>query len=596
MTQFIPDEKISEIRSAADIVEIVSEAVVLKKTGRNFVGLCPFHAEKTPSFSVNPEKQIFYCFGCATGGNVFSFLMKHQGVTFPEAVKALAQRYGIELPTREMTPAQRRRLSEREALLGLNRKTMGFYSGVLKHPTAGKKARAYLAKRGFQQAVVDQFELGYAPVDWDSLIRHFRAAGDRLRLMEKAGLVIARKKGSGCYDRFRDRIIFPIQNAARQVVGFGGRVLDDGLPKYLNSPETPVYTKRRSLYGIAQAKAHCRKTETVFVVEGYFDLLALHQHGIQNAVATLGTALTPEHVRVLRGCIGENGKVVLVYDSDAAGIKAARRSIGVFEQGYADARICVLPPGHDPDSFIFEFGAQAFEQAAAKALGIMPFLIDAAVERHGLTVDGKVQIIAELTDSIAAIQDPTARSLYVKSLAERIQVDESAILERIRGRMRGKAGGGPRPVQGAAAVAREKRPNPIAQPGDRFETRLVMMMLQYPKILPEVRQWGLLGFFENEKLRTIGEMVLRWEGDPDGLSRAFDSTADTEIQNMVASLVLEDNPWDHEGCLKLLKQFEKSRKNKNNTILEKIKAAEKRGDHEQWLKLLQEKQAQIAKS
>lgn len=596
MADFIPEEKISEIRNAADIVEIISEAVVLKKTGRNLVGLCPFHAEKTPSFSVNPEKQIFYCFGCATGGNVFSFLMKQQGMTFPEAVKAVAQRCGIELPSREMSPLERRRLSEREVLLGLNRKTMAFYSGVLKDPAAGRTARAYLEKRGFAPAIVDRFELGYAPEGWDALIRHFRADRERLQLMEKAGLVIPRKTGSGYYDRFRDRIIFPIRNAAHQVIAFGGRVLDDGLPKYLNSPETSIYTKRRSLYGIDQAREHCRKNETVLVVEGYFDLLALHQHGIQNAVATLGTALTPEHVRILRGCIGENGTVVLVYDSDAAGIQAAQRSIGVFDQGYADARICVLPPGHDPDSFLFEFGAAAFERAAAKAQGIIPFLMAAAVARHGLSVDGKVQIVSELTDAIAALQDPMARSLYVKSLAERIQVDESAILERVRSRVGAKPAGGAHPRPRASAGAGGSRPPLSAQQFDRFETRVVMMMLQYPQILPEIRQRRLLDFFENEALRSVGKMTLRWEGDPDGLNRAIDSTADADIQKLVASLVLEDTPWDHRGCLKLLDQFENSRKNKDHTILEKIKAAEKRGDHEQWLKLLQQKQAQIEKS
>jgi DNA primase len=587
LADFIPEEKISEIRNAADIVEIISEAVVLKKTGRNFVGLCPFHAEKTPSFSVNPEKQIFYCFGCATGGSVFTFLMKHQGMTFPEAVKAVAQRCGIELPRREMTPVERRRASEREILLGVNRMAMAFYSGILKHPAAGRKARAYLEKRGFAAAIVDRFALGYAPEGWDALIRHLGAGRERLQLLEKAGLVIPRKTGSGCYDRFRDRIIFPIRNAARQVIAFGGRVLDDGLPKYLNSPETPIYTKGRSLYGIDLAREHCRKSETVFVVEGYFDLLALHQHGIQNAVATLGTALTPEHVRVLRGCIGENGTVVLVYDSDAAGIKAAQRSIGVFEQGYAEARICVLPPGHDPDSFIFEFGAAAFQKAAAEARGIMPFLMEAAVTRHGLSVDGKVQIVSELSAAIAAIQDPMARSLYIKDLAERIGVDESAILERVRGRLGGKAAGGAAAPPQAAGAAR--RP-------DRFEVQVAMMMLQYPRILPEIRRRQLLDHFENQALRRVGDMALRWENDPDGFNREIDRTADPEIQRLVASLVLEETPWNHHGCLKLLDQFENSRKNKDRTILEQIKAAEKRGDHEGWLKLLQQKQAQIEKS
>jgi DNA primase len=589
LADFIPEEKISEIRNAADIVEIISEAVVLKKTGRNYVGLCPFHAEKTPSFSVNPEKRIFYCFGCATGGSVFTFLMKQQGMTFPEAVKAVAHRCGIELPRREMTPQERRRASEREVLLGLNRKAMGYYSGVLKHPAAGRKARAYLEKRGFAAAVVDRFELGYAPEGWDSLIRHLRADRDRLQLLEKAGLVIPRKTGSGHYDRFRDRIIFPIRNTARQVIAFGGRVLDDGLPKYLNSPETPIYTKGRSLYGIDLAREHCRKSESVFVVEGYFDLLALHQHGVQNAVATLGTALTPEHVRILRGCIGENGTVVLVYDSDAAGVQAARRSIAVFEQGYADARICVLPPGHDPDSFIFEFGAAAFAQAAAAARGILPFLMEAAVARHGLSVDGKVQIVSELSAAIAAIQDPMARALYIKDLAERLQVDEGAILERVRSQAGATA---PRRALAAAGGA----PQAGAQRPDRFEMQVVMMMLQYPPILPEIRQRRILDYFGNQTLRRLGDTALRWENDPDGFNREIDRTADPEIQRLVAALVLEETPWDHHGCLKLLDQFENSRKGKDRTILEQIKAAAKRGDHEVWLKLLQQKQAQIEKS
>jgi len=344
---YIPEEKINDIKNSADIVDIISEVVVLKKSGKNFLGLCPFHSEKTPSFTVSPDKQIFYCFGCNAGGNVFSFLMKQHGLSFPEAARMLARRYGIDIPVRTMSLEQKRRISERESVLAINRQAMDFFRCALIENASGKKAMEYLLKRGISR---DDFKLGYAPEGWDNLAIYFSKNKQSDRLVEKSGLIIPRKGKSGFYDRFRSRIIFPIFDVSMQVIGFGGRVMDDSLPKYLNSPETPVYNKSRSLYGLHMAKGKCRETRTVFIVEGYFELLALHQHGIQNSVATLGTSLTPEHVQILRGFIGKSGRVVLVYDSDIAGIKDAQRSIEVYDKGYVDASILVLHDGYEPDS------------------------------------------------------------------------------------------------------------------------------------------------------------------------------------------------------------------------------------------------------
>jgi DNA primase len=330
---FIPEDKISEIKNAADIVDIISETVLLKKAGRNFLGLCPFHSEKTPSFTVSPEKQIFYCFGCGAGGNVFSFLMKHESLTFPEAARALAKRYGITIPTKTLSPEQRRKIGQKESLLDLNKQAMDFFHHELLSSVAGKQALSYLSKRGISEETIDQFNLGYAPKGWDNLLRFFTKMRIRPGLLEISGLVAARKNSSGFYDRFRDRIIFPIFDVNMEVVGFGGRVMDNSEPKYLNSPETSVYNKSRTLYGLHRARDKCRTDDKVFIVEGYLDLLALHQHGIENSVATLGTALTAEHIRMLARY---TRRMVLVYDSDEAGIKSAYRCIETFWKEHVD--------------------------------------------------------------------------------------------------------------------------------------------------------------------------------------------------------------------------------------------------------------------
>ena len=576
MAIYIPEEKISEIKNAADIVDVVSEVVILKKAGKNYVGLCPFHSEKTPSFTVSPQKQIFHCFGCATGGNVFSFLMKQGGLSFPDAARMLARRYGIDIPIQKMSPEQKRRISERESLFGINRMANDYYRRRLLESAAGKNAMAYLKQRGMTRETIDSFNLGYALGGWDNLKNFFTQKKIALALVEKSGLIVPRKNKDGYYDRFRNRIIFPISDAGTQIIGFGGRVMDDSQPKYMNSPETPLYNKRRSLYGLHLAKRHCREHDTVYIVEGYFDLLVLHQHGIKNAVATLGTALTPQHVRLLKGYAA---RVILMYDSDDAGIKAALRSIETFMKEEVDARIIVLPEGYDPDSFILEFGYESFMEAVSKAKGIMPFLIESAVKKHGLSIEGKIRIVQDLQEPFSAVSDNVARSLYIKELAERIGVDEAAVLEKIRSTTTRKMAG----VAGSPYKASLKE-------RDRLEQQIIKMMLQFPEILSEINKRNILDFFNDNVLKSIGQLVLTHKDDSQ--SRVADIISlidDDEKKNLISQISIKENLWDREKCLKTIAQFEFSRRRSEKALIEEIKAAEESNDVELLQKLLAEK-------
>ncbi len=598
MTFYVPEDKVTDIRNAADIVDIVSEVVLLKKTGKNHKGLCPFHSEKTPSFTVDPEQQMFYCFGCGIGGNVFSFLMKHEGITFPEAAKTLARRYGIEIPTPAMSRAQKEKIGKREKILAINRLAKDFFIHVLSHSPSGQNGMAYLKKRGMTKEVIDSFSIGYAPGGWDSMVTYLSKKKVPLELAVTSGLIMEKRRG-GYYDRFRDRIIFPIFDMGKNVIGFGGRVMDDSLPKYLNSPETPVYNKSRSLYGLHLTKQRIREAGVVYIVEGYLDLLALFQHNIKNAVATLGTALTLDHVSILRG---HADKVVLVYDSDEAGIKAARRSIQVFNQGHVDARILVLPEGYDPDSYLFEFGPDAFNKIAADASGAMEFLIDYAIKKHGVTVEGKIRIISDVKEHLAEISDGVARSLYIKVLSEKIDVDDTAILEKVRethvankGKIRKQ-----RSFSNVSTGPNQHHVrDPVQQVRLRFskmERQIIAMMLQFPEILPEIREKNILKIFESNILRNIGRLVLDQEDSkavliPDLLAKADNS----EIRQVIASLSIGDDAWDYEGCLNLIAQFISSRANREKNLLNKIKAAEAQNDHDLLVTLLREKQLQIKK-
>ncbi len=591
MTSFIPNDKISEIKNSADLVDVVSEVVLLKKTGKNYLGLCPFHSEKTPSFTVSPEKQIFYCFGCGAGGTVFSFLMKQEGISFPDAARSLARKYGIEIPITHLSSEQKRLITERENLLNVNKEAMIFFCQTLLKRSEGKNAKAYLLSRQLTKKTIDDFYIGYAPSGWEHLVNHFSKKKMPANLVEKTGLILLKRSRGGYYDRFRNRVVFPIFNLNQQVIGFGGRVLDDALPKYLNSPETPVFNKSRSLYGLNRAKKRCRESNTVFIVEGYFDLLALHQHGIENTVATLGTGLTKEHIRLLKGFVS---KFYLVYDSDDSGIKAAQRVIEIFRAEEVDARIVVLPAGHDPDSYLFSSGSEAFMDVVSKALGIIPFLIESAVKKHGLSVEGKIRIISDLKGPLALINDRIARSLYIQKISERIGVDEAAVLEKVRETSSRKTTISNQIYHFDKTGVKTKAPKEM---GSKLERKIIEMMLQFPDAISEVTRRNLLKHFEDEMLRSIGEMIVGYSGPFNQfVSDMITSIDNEEKKRTINSLAIGEDLWEKEGCHKLMNQFESIKHRRENTLLLKIRAAEMRDDKEELLALLKEKQNQARKS
>ena len=597
MAIYIPEDKLSEIRHAVDIVEIVSESVLLRRAGKNLVGLCPFHAEKTPSFTVSPDKQIFYCFGCGTGGNVFSFMMKRDGTTFAETARVLARRSGVDLPEKPLSALEKRRISEQDSLFEINRIAADFFHRTLLQPNGEKSGLNYLLGRGVTRQSVEDFQLGYALKGWDNLLGFMTRKKFAPMLLEKAGLIVTRKDGSGFYDRFRERVMFPIYDENSRVVGFGGRVMDDASPKYLNSPETPVYLKRRILYGLHRAKDACRAEGTVFIVEGYLDLIALHQHGIRNAVATLGTALSPEHIRLLKRYAAH---LVLVYDSDEAGIRSAQRCIDIFWKEHvdfrrgdifreerADTHILVLPKGHDPDSFVFQHGAGEFRRLAAGAPGIISFMIESAVGKHGLSIEGKIRIVSDLQAPLGAINDSVARALYVQQLSERIGVPEAVILDKLKEHLVKPSGSevnAPRAERAGASAA---------EAGERIEQRIISMMLQFPEIIPEIVKRNALELFSHDELKAAGETIIRRRlQSPDQLPELLAGIDEGPLKKTVAALAMGDESWTLKGCKNLLSRFMETRQKQGvgQSIQKAIETAEREHNEAELLRLLSEKQ------
>ncbi len=410
------------VKEAADIVQIIGECVELKKAGSRFTGLCPFHAEKTPSFSVNPQGQFFHCFGCGESGDVFSFVMKYHHMGFPEALKTLARRYNIDLPEKQMSDADRLRLQQREQLYAVNEAAADIYLHYLLERGEAEPARTYLKKRGVPEEVIEKYRLGYAPdpaqAGWNFIIQQVGAQQGGVAGLEKAGLAVKKDRG-GHYDRFRSRIMFPIQDMTGRVVAFGGRVLGDEKPKYLNSPESLVFDKSRLLFGLFQHKEAIRKQRRAIVVEGNFDLLLLAVHGIDNVVAPLGTALTRKHVSALRGYCDE---VVLLFDADTAGLKAALRSVPFFLTEQVEGRVALLPEGHDPDSFVRQEGPEGITRLVDKARPLPEFVFESLVAEYGLTLSGKNRIVSELKVLVKEAVDPVQRSLMKAHFGEKLGV------------------------------------------------------------------------------------------------------------------------------------------------------------------------------
>jgi DNA primase len=419
----IPPEKIEEIRSSNDIIDVISQHVRLKKRGKNFVGLCPFHQEKTPSFTVSLEKQVYHCFGCGKGGNVYTFVMEFEKVSFAEAVRSLAEKVGITITT---TEADQQQESEAESLYNVCRFAGLFFYNNLTKTEEGKSALDYFHGRGFSDETIRTFGLGYALNSWDGLLTHASAEGVSREDLLKAGLIRTREDGSD-YDCFRGRAMFPIFSTSGRVLGFGARKLreDDPLGKYINSPETLIYSKSRVLFGLFHSKDAIRSEENALMVEGYADLISLFQAGIQNVVASSGTALTEEQVQL----IGRyTKKLTLVYDADSAGSSATLRGMDIVLAHDLDVAIVELPEGEDPDSFVRKQGGKEFLKLAEQAISFIEFKVR-QFRRAGAfsTPEGKAQAVRSIVQSIAKMKDELKRNFYIKDVASKYDLYESVL-------------------------------------------------------------------------------------------------------------------------------------------------------------------------
>ena len=485
------DYFLEEIRARADIVEVVSDYVKLELKGKNHLGLCPFHQEKTPSFTVSRDKQLYYCFGCGAGGDIFNFLMEIENLPFIEAAKILANRYGVPIPEREPTTKQRAEDELREQLFQIHEWTAKFYSYLLCDHAQGKEALAYFEKRGFTRATIEKFRLGYAPQGWTALFHFLQKKGYSKEILEKSGLVLP-GKSSGDYDRFRDRAMFTIMNQRGQPIGFGGRVMKTGeTPKYLNSPETLLFLKSNNLYGLNFARERMRQTKQAIMMEGYTDVITAHQYGIENAVASLGTALTEEQAKLLARYVDE---VYISYDADTAGQNATLRGLDILKEAGLMVKVIRLTDDFDPDQLIREQGPDAFIQYMEKAVSLIDFKFDQIIAKYDLTnPDGKVKAVEELLPLFLNIDNAIEKDYLEEQIVQHVKVSRQALQEELANFMEEKS-----KIKDKSDkkwhTKEETRKNPTNQRIDSnvdpkvraFEERFVNAILRLPRMIGQI--------------------------------------------------------------------------------------------------------------
>ena len=484
-SSFEQQDAVQRVKDAAQIVDIIGECVSLKRAGSNMKGLCPFHGEKTPSFTVNPVRQSFHCFGCGEGGDVLSFMMKYYNLTFPETIKQLAQRYQITLQEQQFTSDDKKKAEKRQKLFDANeRATRVYHEYLLNNPEAAQ-ARDYLTKREIPQEKIIDFQLGYAPESWDFLSNKVSKSSVTQGEAEEAGLLV-RKESGRFYDRFRDRILFPIFDLTGRVAGFGGRILGEGEPKYLNTPETLIFDKGRMLFGLFQNRDAIRKSRQAVVVEGNFDLLALVSFGLDNVVAPLGTALTQSQIRLLKGYADE---VILLFDGDEAGIKAAMRSVPLFLAEQVAGRVALLPAMHDTDTYIRAHGKEGLEKYIVNALPILEFAFEHLKDKHGTSMTGKGKILEELEPLIQASgSSPFQQSVLISEFSNKLDLDPEQVMQGFKIAARKKS-----QLRSARPVAgREKGEKPIVTaPLPRKQAQLLEFLIFYPRFLKRFLEAGI---------------------------------------------------------------------------------------------------------
>jgi DNA primase len=588
------------VKQAVDITEVIGQVVPLRRVGNRYVGLCPFHQEKTPSFHVDSENQFYHCFGCGTGGDVLSFIMKQRNFTFGEAIKQLAERYHIALPQSGVASPEAGAIHaskrQKQQIYDLLNAAADYFYKQLHHSQAGKIARDYLRRRGLPASVIESERLGYALDQWDGLLQHFNKMGAAQNVALEAGLLVRSSKDR-LYDRFRDRLMFPIRNDHGQVVAFGGRSLvgekangnssapSSHEPKYLNSPESPVYHKGRMLYQQARAREECRHTRQVILVEGYMDLLAFHAHGFYRVVATLGTALTLHQVRLMRRMCDE---VVLAYDADDAGEKAMMKALPLFlQEGLAVSCLC-FPAGMDPDDFLKQQGIDAVEKLLRERLDLGVYVVRKRLESWDGSVSGKSKVLSQLMPLLEDVRQPVAKAEYLRLISERLKLSEAALLKQLR---MSKS----QTHSFYASCPRINSPSHLNQT-QSLEESILRAVIKYPALIEKVRDSGAVSNFQSAQLKSIAECLLHVASLPHegfNVAAVYDSLQDDDLKGLFTHFMLETT--ELAGVQVLMDDWlralcERSRRKVRIDLHTALHQAEREGDRTQVRKLLSELQ------
>jgi DNA primase len=532
------------VKQQADIVRVVGEYVRLKKSGQNFTGLCPFHSEKTPSFAVHPVKQIYHCFGCGAGGDVFKFVMEMDKITFPESVRAVAEKCGIAIPrARERTPEERKENQQRTSLVELHREAAALFVQQLNGTPEGRAAKAYLLDRGLDSEAMARFGIGFAPSGGEALLRAMKQKYPE-KALEVSGL-FSRDQNGRLFDRFRRRVMFPIANESGKIVAFGGRALGDDLPKYLNSPETPIYSKSNILYHLDRAKEALRQRDFAVLVEGYMDAIAVARAGISNVVASCGTSLTEPQVKLLSRF---TRRIIVNYDPDTAGQAATERSLAILLEQGAEVRVLALPGGKDPDSFIRAEGAAAYTKLLNEAPPYVDYLISRARKMDMSTAEGKLRAVNFLMPYVQRIPDRILRSEWATRIAQQLRIEEPVLRESMRK---------------AASERRSEvkaRPELVGRVGKPAERRLVQMLIEAEEfreqLAQEIRAGELHRGLESERILTALVEACATGARPDAAELALSlEERDRRLLFEIAFESAAPPTWEEaESCLAVLRR------------------------------------------
>jgi DNA primase len=575
----IPENILNEIQDKCDIVEVISGYVSLKPSGRNFKACCPFHHEKTPSFVVSPDKQIYHCFGCNSGGNVFNFIKEHEKIDFIEAVKMLAEKTGVKLP--EYRSHDDQESSIVGAVYSVNDVAGNYYYSMLEKSGSSSEASRYKTKRGLDEPVIKKFRIGYADSSWKALLDYLTVRGIKQDTILKAGLIIKGKDNS-YYDLFRNRIIFPILDVRNRIIGFGARVMDDSLPKYINSPETAVYKKGQHLYGLNFAKADIKERNFAIITEGYLDVITCHQYGVNNAIASLGTALTTEQIRLLKRY---THNVIMLYDSDKAGEMASLRGLDLLLEEDMNVKIATLEKDHDPDSFLRKFGRENFDQAIKKSKSLFTYKLDMLKDKFNSTEpESKAETIKEMLSTINRVRNAIVKAEYIKLLAQELSVKEDAVWEELKKIKKDR-------ISHRAENAEHGTKKSInISPAEKILARL---MLEDVNIVKIVKLELKPSDFKNQDIRNIAETLFSIDIE-EGLidvCKLINSMEDRVPQNIISFIVneevnIKDRDKNVSDCIMTIK------KENRNTLLKDIQnrlhVAQKSGYEEEEKRLVEE--------